>query len=90
MAIHQRHRSLPEGRLLHTRTSNRSGAERDKGRENTNLRILEWMRDVQSKGDEGQSIQQVDGPAEQHVKTEDPLSSVGRQPTGRSRYHQII
>ena len=29
-------------------------------RENTNLRILEWMRDVKSKGDEGQSIQQVD------------------------------
>ena len=29
-------------------------------RENTNLRILEWMRDVKSKGDEEQSIQQVD------------------------------
>ena len=42
-------------------------------RENTNLRILEWMRDVKSKGDEGQSIQQVDVSAEQHVKTEDPL-----------------
>ena len=42
-------------------------------RENTNLRILEWMRDVKSKGDEGQSIQQVDVSAEQHVRTEDPL-----------------
>ena len=42
-------------------------------RENTNLGILEWMRDVKSKGDEGQSIQQVDVSAEQHVKTEDPL-----------------
>ena len=42
-------------------------------RENTNLRILEWMRDVKSKGDEGQSIQQVDVSAEQHVKTENPL-----------------
>ena len=41
-------------------------------RENTNLRILEWMCDVKSKGDEGQSIQQVDVSAEQHVKTEDP------------------
>ena len=41
-------------------------------RENTNLRILEWMRDVKSKGDEGQSIQQVDVSAKQHVKTEDP------------------
>ena len=42
-------------------------------RENANLRILEWMRDVKSKGDEGQSIQQVDVSAEQDVKTEDPL-----------------
>ena len=31
------------------------------------------MCDVKSKGDEGQSIQQVDVSAEQHVKTEDPL-----------------
>ena len=37
------------------------------------MRILEWMRDVKSKGDEGQSIQQVDVSAERHVKTEDPL-----------------
>ena len=44
-------------------------------RENTNLRILEWMRDVKSKGDDGQSIQQVDVSAEQHVKMEDPLFS---------------
>ena len=42
-------------------------------RENTNLRILEWMRDVKSKGDDGQSIQQIDVSAKQHVKTEDPL-----------------
>ena len=39
----------------------------------TNLRILEWMRDVKSKGDEEQSIQQIDVSPEQHVKTEDPL-----------------
>ena len=31
------------------------------------------MRDVKSKGDGGQSIQQVDVSAEQHMKTEDPL-----------------
>ena len=42
-------------------------------RQITNLRILEWMRDVKRKRDEGQSIQQVDVSAEQHVKTEDPL-----------------
>ena len=28
-------------------------------RENTNLRILEWMRDVKDEGHEGQSMQQV-------------------------------
>ena len=42
-------------------------------RENTNLRILEWMREVKSEEDEGLSIQQVNLSAEQHVKTEDPL-----------------
>ena len=42
-------------------------------RENTNLRILEWMRDARSKRDEEQRIQQVDVSAEKHVKTIDPL-----------------
>ena len=42
-------------------------------RENTNLRILEWMRGVKSKGDEEQSIQQVDVSAENYVKRKDPL-----------------
>ena len=37
------------------------------------MRILEWMHDAKSKGDEEQRIQQVDVSAEQHVKTEDPL-----------------
>ena len=42
-------------------------------RENTHLGILEWMHAVKSKGDEEQSIQQVDVSAEKHVKTKDPL-----------------
>ena len=42
-------------------------------RENTNLRILEWMRDVKNGGDEGQCIQQVDVTAGKHMKTEIPL-----------------
>ena len=42
-------------------------------RENTNLRILEWMRGAKSKGDEEQGIQQVDVSAEKHEKTKDPL-----------------
>ena len=58
-------------------------------RENANLRILEWMRDLKSEGDEEQSIQQFDVSAEKHLKTKDP-SSVGQQPTSRSRYHKII
>ena len=42
-------------------------------RENTNLRILGWMRDLKNKGEEAQSIQQVDVSAEKHAKTKDPL-----------------
>ena len=42
-------------------------------RENTNLRILEWMRDVENGSGEGQSIQQVDVSAGKHMKTEDSL-----------------
>ena len=41
--------------------------------ENTNLMILEWMRNLKDKGEEEQSIQQVDVSAEKHVKTKDPL-----------------
>ena len=58
-------------------------------RENTNLRILEWMRDVKNGSGEGQSIQQVDVSAGKHMKTEDPLFGWTEQ-TGRSRFHQII
>ena len=58
-------------------------------RENTNLRILEWMRDVKSKRDEEQSIQQFDVSAENHVKTKVHL--FGWTATDRrSRYRQII
>ena len=50
-------------------------------RENTNLRILEWMRDVKNGGDEGQCVQQVDVSAGKHMKTENPL--FGWTATGR-------
>ena len=42
-------------------------------RENTFLRILEWMRDVKNGSEEGQSIQQVDISAGKYMKTEKPL-----------------
>ena len=40
-------------------------------RENTSLRILDWMSDVKSKSDEERSIQQVDMSAKKHVKAKD-------------------
>ena len=42
-------------------------------REKTNLRILEWMRDVKNENCEGQSVQQADVSSKKHKKTEDPL-----------------
>ena len=42
-------------------------------RENTNLRILEWMFDVKNGSEEGQSIQQVDISAGKYMKTGNPL-----------------
>ena len=42
-------------------------------RENTNLRILEWMRDVKNGSEEGQSIQQVDISAGKYMETENSL-----------------
>ena len=44
-----------------------------KRRENTKLRLLEWMRYLKNKGEEAQSIQPVDVSAEKHVITKDPL-----------------
>ena len=42
-------------------------------RENTNLRILEWMHDLETDEKEAQNIQQVDVSAMKHVKTGNPL-----------------
>ena len=42
-------------------------------RENTNLRILEWMHNLETDEKEAQNIQQVDISAMKHVKTENPL-----------------
>ena len=50
-------------------------------RENTNLRVLEWMRGVKGKGDGEQSIQKVDVSAGKHKKTKDPF--FGRTATDR-------
>ena len=42
-------------------------------RENTNLRILEWMLNLEADEKEAQSIQQVDVSANKYVKSENPL-----------------
>ena len=44
-------------------------------RENTNLRILEWMRDVKDKSCEGQSIQQVDVSSANYIRGEKDVAS---------------
>ena len=42
-------------------------------RENTNLRVLEWMHNLETDKREAQNIQRVDVSAMKHVKTEKPL-----------------
>ena len=42
-------------------------------RENTNLRVLEWMHNLETDEREAQNIQQVDVSALKHVKTGNPL-----------------
>ena len=58
-------------------------------RENTNLRILEWMHDVKNESEDGQSIQQVDISAGKYMKRR-ILFSAGRQQTARSTFRQTI
>ena len=50
-------------------------------RENTNLRVLEWMHNRETDEREAQNIQQVDVSAIKHVKTGNPL--FGRTATDR-------
>ena len=42
-------------------------------RENTNLRILEWMHNLEADEKESQSIQQVDTSAAKHVRAGNPF-----------------
>ena len=42
-------------------------------RENTKLRIMEWMHNLETDEKEAQNIQQVDNSAMKHVKTGNPL-----------------
>ena len=43
-------------------------------RENINLRILEWMRDLKNEEDEVQSVQKFDLSVGKHLKMKNPLS----------------
>ena len=59
-------------------------------RENTNLRILDWMCDVKNGSDEGQSIQQVDISAGKHMKTrKSPLRLDGNRQAARHSARQF-
>ena len=44
-----------------------------KRRENTNLRVLDWMHNIETDKREAQNIQQIDVSAMKHVKTGNPL-----------------
>ena len=57
-------------------------------RENTNLRILEWIHNLKADEKEAQSIQQVDMSAAKHVKVGNRCL-VGRRLTGHWIYHLI-
>ena len=63
---------LQEDYLIPERETDLEQSEIER-RENTNLRILERMRDLKIEGDEEQSIQQVDVSSKKNVKTKDPL-----------------
>ena len=73
MAGHQQQRALLTEGLLDSRMRNRSGAERDRKEVKHKLEDTGMDRDLKDKGEEEQSIQQVDVSAEKHVKTKDPL-----------------
>ena len=73
MANHQRQRTLPAVRLLHTRTRNSSGAKRDRKEGKPKLENTRVDMRCQVKEDEEQSIQPVDVSAEKHAKMKDPL-----------------
>ena len=72
--------SLQEDHSVPEREKDQEQSEIE-SRENTNLRILEWMYNLKNKGEETQSIQQVDVSADKHVKIKDQL--FGRTSTNR-------
>ena len=55
-------------------------------KENTNLRILEWIHSLEADEKEGQTIMQVDMSAAKHVKAGNRCLAGGRL-TSRWTYH---
>ena len=64
--------SLQEDRTTPEKEMNLEQSEIER-RENTNLRILEWMHNLEADEKEAQSIQQVEISAAKHVKAGNPL-----------------
>ena len=70
--INDSERSLQEDHAMLERETDLEQSETER-RENTNLRILEWMYNLEVDEKGAQSIQHVDVSATKHIKTENPL-----------------
>ena len=70
--INDSEHSLQEGYSVPQREIDLKNSEIER-RENTNLRLLEWMHDLETNEREAQNIQQVEVSAMKHVKTGNPL-----------------
>ena len=69
--INDSERSLQEDYSVPEREVDLEQSEIER-RENTNLRVLEWMPNLETDEKEAQNIQQVDVSARKHVKTGNP------------------
>ena len=70
--INESEHSLQEDHTMPERELDLEQSENER-RENTSLRIMEWMRNLEADEKEAQSIQQVDVSAKKHVRSENPL-----------------
>ena len=70
--INDSEHSLQESYSVPEREVDLEQSEIERG-ENTNLRVLEWMHNLETDEKEAQNIQQVDVSAMKHVKIRNPL-----------------
>ena len=70
--INDSEHSLQEDYSIPQREVDLEQSEKER-RENTNLRVLKWMHNLETDEREAQNIQQIDVSAMKHVKTRNPL-----------------